>query len=194
MADIKGYARGDRSGVYTALQELSGIVESHTNAKRLEIKQVSGARKEVRPLFAKIGPAFKGEASEVADSLKSTDADELLKAIESTGRYGLHTKNGVVNVTADHFTIVERAEEGDRAGFRYGTAYIDKEMSNELKDEALLREFERNVQMIRKELKLSRTDSIELNYDTVGELARIIPKETKQLKRGLRASHIGHKT
>ncbi len=181
------------TAAYTALQELSGIVESHTNAKKLEMKQVSGARKEVKPLFAKLGPAFKGNAAEVADLLKSVNADELLKSIESTGNYGLHTNNGVVNITADHFTVVERAEVGDRAAFKFGTAYIDKEMSNELKDEALLREFERNVQMIRKELKLSRIDSIELNYDTVGELARIIPKDMKQLKKGLKASHIGTK-
>lgn len=178
---------------YTALQEMAPIIESYTNAKKLEIIRVSGIKKEIRPLFAKIGPSFKERAGEVAEALKSADPDELIKAIDDSGEYLLRAGNGNVSIKAEHFTIVERAEEGDRVAFKYGAAYIDKELSNELKDEALLREFERNIQMMRKELKLSRLDSIELNYEAVGELMRIIPREIKRIKKGLRTKHIGTK-
>ncbi len=176
---------------YAALQELSGIVESYVNAKRLELKQVSGTRKEVVPLFAEIGPSFKGEAQAVAEALKGANAGEVLKAIETSGSYQLHTKNGMAEITSKHFTVVERAEAAESTVFRHGVAYIDKELSKELKDEALLREFERNVQMTRKELALTKMDSIELNYDTVGELARILPMNMKRVKRSLRATRVG---
>ncbi len=179
------------SNAHSALQELSGMIESHVNSKRTEVKQVSGTKKEVKPVFAKLGPAFKGQAAEIGEALKSANADELLKAIETEGVYELHTNVGVVQIRAEHFTIVERAEEGDAASFKYGTAYIDKELNRELMDEALLREFERNIQMARKELKLSKADKIELNYETVGELARLIPEKTSQIKRNINASHLG---
>ncbi len=176
---------------YAALQELSGIVESYVNAKRLELKRVSGTKKEVVPLFAEIGPAFRGEAQAVADALKDASADEVLKAIETAGSYQLHTKNGMAEVTPKHFTVVERPEAAESASFRHGIAYIDKELSRELKDEALLREFERNIQMARKEMGLSRMDGIELNYEAVGELSRIIPMRMKELKRSIKARRIG---
>ena len=98
-----------------------------------------------------------------------------------------------MDVTAEHFTIVEKAQEGDKVAFKYGAACIDKEITNELKDEALVREFERNVQLMRKELGLTRVDSIELNYETVGELARILPMNMKRVKKSIKASRIGTK-
>ncbi len=176
---------------YTALQELSQIVESYTNAESLKLVRVTGVKREIRPIFAKLGPAFRERAGEVAEQLKKADAELLEKAVETDGAYILHTSTGPVNVMAEHFTIVERAEEGDRVAFRHGAAHIDKELSNELKDEALLREFERGIQLTRKEMGLSRLDLIELGYEAVGELSRIIPLNIKTLKKGIKASRIG---
>ena len=176
---------------YTALQELSQVVERYTNAKSLKLERVSGARKEIRPVFAKLGPSFKGMAPEVADALRGADPEALEKAIEESGEYLLRTRNGNVAIKAEHFIMVERAEEGDRVAFKHGAAYIDKEITKELKDDALLREFGRCIQMTRKELGLSRLDTIELNYEAVGELGRIIPMRMKELKKSIKAAKVG---
>ncbi len=178
---------------YTAAQQLSLIIESLVNAKRLELRRVSGIKREVVPLFAKIGPEFKERASEVAEQLKNADAEQLERSVETDGVYALQTKSGPVNIRAEHFTIVQKAEQSDAMPFKHGIAYIDKTISRELKDEAMLREFERSVQLTRKELGLTKADSIELNYEAVGEFALLLKANAKQLKKSLKAIKLGEK-
>ncbi len=172
---------------YKAVEDLSGIIENYTNAKKLELKRVSGMKKEIKPVFAKLGPDFKDKAGAVANALKSADYAELAKAIDTDGYYSLHTDKGTVDIKPEHFTAVEMVEGGDAALFKYGKAYVDKEITKELKDEGLLREFERAIQMIRKEMGLKKADRITLNYETVGELRNIIEANQKKISKDLKA-------
>ena len=107
---------------YTALEKLSTMVEDYANAKRIELKRVSGMKREVRPVFAKLGPDFKENAGAVASALRSADAEEITKAIDRDGYYSLHTDSGTADIKPEHFTTVERVEEGDAVVFKYGKA------------------------------------------------------------------------
>jgi isoleucyl-tRNA synthetase len=177
----------------TTLQKLSDIVEDSANVKKLDVKKGTGAKKEVRPLFAKLGPAFKDKAGAVAEALKSANADELQKAMETPGHYSLHTQKGTVDITKEHFTILETAGEGDAVNFKYGTAYVDEEITPELKEEALVREFERGVQMVRKELKLKKSDRISLGYEAIGDMVSIIKKNAKKIAKDLHSTKLSTK-
>ncbi len=179
---------------YSALQRLSTMVENYVNAKKLELKRVSGVKEEVRPIFAKLGPSFKEKAGAAASALKNTSASEVRSAIDRQGYYHLDLgKDGHVEILPEHFTIVQGVEEGDAVLFKYGKAFVDKNIPNELKEEAFLREFERHVQLARKELNLKKTDKIELGYEALTDMQRIIDANMKKVKRDLNAASIRQK-
>ncbi len=59
--------------------------------------------------------------------------------------------------------------------FLYGNAYVDKNISDELKNEKLLRDLIRSIQDIRKKMKLTRNNKISI-YTNSNELNEFINK------------------
>lgn len=175
---------------YSALERLSDVLESYTNAKRLELRRVSGGLAQVRPMFAKLGPDFKARAGEVAEALRVADVRELEAAIAKHGSYLLHTPGGAVEIRAEHFTVVRVVEGRDAVPFKYGTASIDEKMSRELAGEAMVREFERRVQMLRRELGLKKADPIVLGLSVQpsGAVAKAIQGDREGVMRRLNVS------
>ncbi len=173
-----------------ALRRLSGVVESSVNAKGLVVKRMSAAKTEIRPVFAKIGPAFKGKAQAVAAALKEANADELVEAVRASGSFGLQTSMGSVEVRAEHFAVVEVAGQEDHFAFKHGRVSIDKNISSELKEEALVREFERFVQLTRKAMGLSKADMVTIGYEAGGELGAVIGKNAAAMCKTLSATKI----
>ena len=176
----------------STLMRFSGIIAEYANVKGIEIRRVDAFRKEVRPLFAKLGPEFKERSREVGDELRKADADSLLSAIESSGYYTLHTGSGPATIKPEHFTVVERLERENAAQFRHGVAYVDAKMGKELMEEALLREFERRVQLMRKELRLRKPDRIDLAYTASAELSSIIERNKGRIMKALNAKTLKH--
>ncbi len=178
---------------YSAIGRFAEIIESSTNSKGLIIKKRSGVNEEVKPAFGKIGPDFKDKAGAVASALKGTDATELRKGVESSGYFLLKTEVGEVRITAEHFTVVQGTEAGDAVIFKYGTAAVNKEITPELKEEALIREIEREVQLSRKKLGLKRPDKIKIGYGSSEDISVVIAKNAKKLKKDLNAISIKEK-
>ncbi|MCL5413281.1 MAG: class I tRNA ligase family protein, partial [Candidatus Marsarchaeota archaeon] len=175
---------------FNAVQRLSGIIEGYTNVKRLLVKKVGRSNVEIRPLYAKIGPRFKENAGVVASALKDADSNVLMESIEKSGEYTLHTEKGPVEITQEYFEAVQRLERTDAVAFRHGMAYVDKEISRELYEEAMVREFERSVQLARKEMGLKKADRIVLRYRSSPEIALLIEKNEAKLRSDLSASGI----
>ncbi len=176
-----------------ALEKLSVLIEGYTNIKEVGIKRVEGFGKEVRPIFAKIGPDFKEKAGAVAEALKKEDADKLESAITSSGHYSLHTDKGTVNITVDHFTIIQKLEDANAIIFKYGIASVDKEMNKELWEEGMVREVERRIQMARKEKQLKKTDKVEVFYEASVPLAEIMTKNAEKIKKDVNAKKLHSK-
>lgn len=173
-----------------AIERLSSIIADYVNAKQIDVKTGGGANEKIVPLFGKLGPSFKNRANDVANALKSADANTLRSAIERSGHYTLHTASGNVEISNEHFTITQSGEDADSVGFRYGRASIDKTLNKALKDEALLREFERRIQLIRKEMGLNKSNKIELGYEVVGELAVLLKENSASVKKAVNASRL----
>ncbi len=176
-----------------AVQRMSTIIGDYVNAKRLDIRAGQSSNDEVRPLFAKLGPSFKDKAPAVAEALKAADPSKLKAAVANGGHYQLHTDMGTFDIGAEHFTISQKDDGSDAVAYKYGRAYVDTRINEELEEEALMREFERRIQLIRKELKLKKADRIELGYEGAGELARLISRHADKIKAGIRASSIAGK-
>ncbi len=173
-----------------SMDRLAHMIEDYTNVKGLVVKRVGRSNAEARPNFARIGPDFKENAAAIAEAIKSANANELMEAIGKTGEYSLHTSNGTFAIKADHFIAVERFDNPDAVQFKHGIAYVDKEVSQELQDEAMLREFERRVQLARKEMGLGKGDKIRISYRVSDELHVLINSNIKQVKSDLNASEV----
>ncbi len=175
---------------YSSIERLATLIEEYTNVKHLILKKAIAGRHEVKPVFAIIGPDFKEKAQAVSDALRGADADLLLDSIAKSGKYELETSKGPVEIREGHFITVERAEGGGVVQFRHGRVHIDTNITNELKDEARVREFEHEVQLIRKELKLKKRDRIGLGYLAVGAFAGTIRANAKKIAKDVNAAEL----
>ncbi|MDE1855451.1 MAG: isoleucine--tRNA ligase [Candidatus Micrarchaeota archaeon] len=173
-----------------ALEKLSGLVEDYTNIKKVTVRKVEGFRKEVRPVFAEIGPSFKEKAGAVADALRKEDPDKLESAVADSGHYSLHTDRGLADVTAAHFTIVQKLDSENAIVFKHGIASVDKEISKELWEEGMIREFERRVQLARKEKLMKKTDKIAVRYEASVPLAEIVKRNQAKIKKDVNATEL----
>ncbi len=175
---------------YDSLVKLSNLIEDYINIKKLDVKVMQKADLEVRPAFQKLGPEFKGNASAVAEGLKKADPDTMLKEIEKAGHYQLHTDKGTFAVNNGHFTVIRKAEKENAVNFKCGIAYVDKEISKELREEAITREFERGVQLARKGLLLKKSDKITLLYQSPPDISSIIGANCKKISEDVNAVEV----
>ncbi len=175
---------------FDTLQKLAYVVEEYANLKHLDVKKVEAFNVEIKPNFAKLGPDFKNKSAAVAEALKGADAKELRKAVESSGHYPLHTNAGLVDVKSEHFTIVETVKNEAAVPFKQGVAYVDKELSNELREEAMVREFEHRVQMARKQKQLKKADAADVEYEINIGYASIINKNKKRIMKSVNAKSL----
>ncbi len=173
-----------------AVQKLSAIIEGYVNVKRLAVKKGERSNVEIRPLFSKIGPEFKENAGAVAEAMKSANPNDIVDSVARSGEYTVHTAKGSFRITQEHFEAVQRLEKENAVAFRHGIAYVDKEISRELYEEAVLREFGRGVQLARKEMGLKKADRIGLRYRASPEISSMIEKNAKALGSDLGAIDI----
>ena len=81
--------------------------------------------------------------------------------------------------------------EGENAiKFRHGVARIDPNVSTELMEEAMVKEFERRVQLARKGKSLSKGDRINLSYEASANFAVIIRKNADKIRKNVGAKTI----
>ncbi|MEM0148963.1 MAG: isoleucine--tRNA ligase [Candidatus Micrarchaeaceae archaeon] len=172
------------------LMENAELIEGYAKIASLIVKEVQSLVKEVKPVFAKIGPDFKSASNAIAEALRSADADELQSAVAKDGYYVLHTEEGEFTIRQDHFTIVTKTMNADAIEFKYGVAYVDTEIPPDLKEQAFLREFERHIQLLRKKESLSKPDKIILYYHAAAEAADIISRNEAAIKSDVNASKL----
>jgi len=103
-----------------------------------------------------IGRDFKQDRLKVQEYLEKTDIAEIKKNFQK-GKLKITLGEKKYEITKEHIQIEQNAN--DPYGVKvsnYGIALINSEMDDELLREGFARDFVRNIQNIRKELKLSR--------------------------------------
>ncbi len=173
---------------YDSINELSRIIEDYTNVRKLEVRRIQASKRQLKPVFQRLGPDFKENANAVARGISNGNADAIENDIMRQGHHDLHTENGTFRIRPEHFAVVETVEGSDEVAYKYGRVSISREISIELRNEGIVREFERNVQLIRKEMDLRKNDRIELGYEGVPEIAEIIAANSKEIKKYLNAA------
>ncbi|MGC8623137.1 MAG: isoleucine--tRNA ligase [Candidatus Micrarchaeia archaeon] len=180
---------GDEN-VYATVEKMSSLIERYTNVKKIEVKLGDVRVEEVVPVYAKLGPLFKQNAQAVAEALKKADPEEVRRGIDETGYYIAHTDAGAFDVPPEAFTILKKRIDSNATSTEYGNVEIDTNLTAELKSEALVREFERRIQMIRKNMGLKKGDRIRIGLSASDELVNIVLGNSKEIKEYVGASEI----
>ncbi|MEM3180845.1 MAG: isoleucine--tRNA ligase [Candidatus Micrarchaeaceae archaeon] len=174
---------------FNSMLKLEQLIEEYTNIKKVTIKKVSNVGERLMPVFSKIGPAFKENAQIIAKALQAAIPEEVNKEIAVKGDYELHTEKGTFKILPEHFTIVKTKEEGAIA-FAYGVVRISTEISKALKEEAMVREIERRIQLARKMMELRKYDVISVNYEADEGIAEQIQLNKNKIMRAVNAKNI----
>ncbi len=175
----------------SSLERMSNLIAMYTNSKSIKIVKGKTSKREIIPAFNKLGPEFRQNAQLVADELKNQNAEEVEKAVESSGYYRMHTKTGAFEIKPEQFTIVDRAVSGSGTTVRHANheLYVDinSEMTEELKEELMTREFIRRIQIMRKEMGLTRLDPITVYVSVDNNMKELLERSKGQIKQVVKA-------
>ncbi len=176
--------------IITILEKLSLLIESYANAKELKIVKGSSSKKDIKPLFQKLGPSFKENAGIIAGELKNQDAYAVEEEIDRHGYFSLHTPKGTFGIKPEHFATVETSLSKSASTFKYGTVAIDATQTEGIKEELFTRELIRRIQMMRKEAGMTRLDPILVYANVDAETSKLIQKSSNEIRQVVKAGKL----
>ena len=165
----------------TSEPELQQVLAPHLPIimEELNVKELVWAADEhefvhyqVKPDFAKLGPRLGALTPAVARALARIDPLNLVAELDETGQVALNVEGQDVTLAREELEVRIVEKEGTIAQ-RDGNLLLvlDIEVTPELKQEGLGREFINRVQNLRKQLDLNYEQRIELTFRT-GEPVR----------------------
>ena len=144
------------------------LILSETNVKTIEyITDASGfIKKKVKPNFKALGPKVGKDMKAVADAIVNMDQDAL-NLFEQTGTSTFEIGNSTFEISINDVEIIAEDVPGWQvANMGKLTVALDVNISNELKQEGISREFINRVQNLRKAKGFEVTDRINVCYHT----------------------------
>jgi len=181
----------DSTECVNALEHFSYITELIGNVKKTGIQQDMPSFVELRTKFNAMGPAFKEYAAAVSEALKGSDAKLVRKEMEERKVFEIMIDGRSYKVTPEMVEFVETPPKGyAEAPFSCGRVYLKTEVTPELYNEAMIREVGRRIQLMRKELELIETDTIEVNVICDSELLSILRGGEQSLAKEVKAKNL----
>jgi isoleucyl-tRNA synthetase len=153
--------------VKTQIEHITSIILSEVNVKSVEFLDDESdiLKKKVKANFKALGPKFGKDMKAVADTIQNMRAEDL-KSLEKTGSINL---NGFELALSDVEILTEDIP-GWLVAFEGGiTVALDINISEELKQEGIARDFVNRVQNLRKESGFEVTDKIEIQLENTNE-------------------------
>ena len=153
--------------VKAQIEHITAIILSEVNVKSVEfLDDESGIlKKKVKANFKALGPKFGKDMKAVADTIQNMSAEDL-KSLEKTGSISL---NGFELALSDVEILTEDIP-GWLVAVEGGiTVALDINISEELKQEGIARDFVNRVQNLRKESGFEVTDKIEILLENNNE-------------------------
>ena len=152
------------------------LILSELNVKNLELLSADSTflKKKIKPNFKSIGPKYGRQMKAISSMVLSWGAEEILAVEQNNGWIG--QVDGVdVELSLDDIII----ETADIPGFLVSseggiTVALDIQLSPELKEEGVAREFINRIQNQRKDLGLNVTDKINITLKSNLEINRAL--------------------
>jgi isoleucyl-tRNA synthetase len=168
------------------IESVAHIILSEVNIKEIEfITDDSGIlKKKVKPNFKTLGPKFGKDMKAVAEAITNMSAEEL-KSLESNGSIsvsGFNIALGDVEILTEDIPGWLLAAEGGL------TVALDINVSDELKQEGIARDFVNRIQNLRKDSGFEVTDKINIYLEnTDEEISKAVIKHTAYISTEVQA-------
>ena len=147
------------------IESVKGIILAEVNVKELEIIEAEGAGvivKKIKPNFKVLGPRFGKSMKQVAAAVNGFRQEDIA-SIEAEGKYRIMINNEAHDIWLEEVEIITE----DIPGWLLATegrltVALDVNVTEELRDEGLAREFINRIQNLRKESGFDVTDKIHI--------------------------------
>ena len=173
--------KDDRS----AVESVKHIILDEVNVKNIQyVEDDSGiVSKSAKPNFPVLGKRLGKKMKPVAQKIASLTTEDIT-AFEDNGYIDITLDNNeVIRLNENELEIQRTGLEGWSVETQNGiTVALDTELTSELLQEGIAREFINRVQNMRKEADYEVTDRIEIGYECAGEIEDSIKNMEKYIK------------
>jgi len=170
-----------------AVERLSYIIEDITNIKKIKIGEGILKKIEAKPNFLSLGPAFRENASIIADEIRKQNPAVLKEKLEE-GSFEILIGDKKHKIEKAMVEFVELIPEGySEALFSGGKVYLKTKINEELHNEAISREVARRIQLMRKEMNLVESDLIKVNIIGEREFLDLLENNREKIIKETRA-------
>ncbi len=161
-----------------ALDKMRDVILDEVNIKELIILNDDSeiVNKTCKANFKSIGPKFGKKVKQVAEEIKNFDKDQI-KSLENGSSIEIIIDGETISIQKDDVEIISHEIEGWFVETQSGvTVAVDTELTQELIDEGLAREFINRIQNMRKDAGFEVTDKIMINFIGPKEFVQAINK------------------
>ncbi|HLD39630.1 MAG TPA: isoleucine--tRNA ligase [Candidatus Nanoarchaeia archaeon] len=174
--------------VKNVVAKLQDVICSQLNAKIVTTAAHSAEMQvKIKPDYAKIGPAFGKLSPQIIAKLALDSPQSIMNHLQKEGKYSFTINNQAVEVTPE-MVIAEREAPHNYQLSEYKDLLIlvNTERTEELEAEGYAREAARNIQDLRKNAGMQKTDKIILYLKTSLGMQKMLKplKNEMQLKVG----------
>ncbi len=156
-------------GVRMAVEQHKEIILDELNVKEILYaeNEEDYVSYDIKPNYAALGPRLGARTKQVEEVLSSISAKNLIAELDKKGSISVQLGDEQIELSTEEIQVRLKEKDGTIAQ-RDGNLLLilNKEITPELKEEGLTREFVSRVQNLRKELNLNYEDRIELYFKT----------------------------
>ncbi len=159
-----------------ALEKMKDVILDEVNIKELIILNDDSeiVNKTCKANFKSIGPKFGKKVKKVAEEIKNFSKEQI-KLLENGSAIEISNDDQTVSITKDDVEIISHEIEGWYVETESGvTVALDTELTQDLIDEGLAREFVNRIQNMRKDAGFDVTDKIFVNFNGPKEFVKAI--------------------
>lgn len=157
------------------LKAVGHIILEETNVKELDPRvDESLIRYSIKPNYRNLGQKHGKLTSKIAEAIKIFTGDQI-GALDAAGMLRLSVDGQTVEIGRDDAEIIAESIEGWAVGRdKYLTVALDTNLTEDLIDEGIAREFVNRVQNMRKDAGLNVTDRIRIVYRGTDRLRKAL--------------------
>lgn len=176
-----------------AIESVKDIILDEVNVKKIEfVDDDSGiVHKSAKPNYAKLGSKLGSKMKPVASKVEELTTEEITR-FEETGSIELDLgEEGIVQLGEDGLEIVRTGLEGWSVETEDGLSVaLDTEITKELREEGLAREFVNRIQNMRKEADFDVVDRITIGFEGSDRLEEAVDSMKDYIKKETLAEEI----
>ena len=173
--------------------ELVDIAKEELNVKEIEILNNSSKfiNYKLKPQLKTLGPKYGAKLGLIRGFLENCDANAVVSEIKEKGEFKTVLGGDEIVFTETDLLISSESREGFVSASENGmTVVLDTNLTEELIEEGLVREFVSKVQQLRKDAGFEVTDRIDIFVENQGNLAKVIENNQGQIKQAILCDNV----